>query len=82
MQDQWLSIAEYARHYNISDMTVRRRIKTGKIHAVLKDGKYFIPMDVDDTSWTNQSPEHQFNSSSTRPHQSMNGRSQNHGREL
>lgn len=79
MQDQWLSIAEYARHYNISDMTVRRRIKTGKIHAVLKDGKYFIPIDVDDTPWTDQSPKHQFESLSTRPHQSMNGRSQSHG---
>jgi hypothetical protein len=25
-------------------MTVRRRIKTGKLHAVLKEGKYFIPV--------------------------------------
>ena len=41
---KWLSIVEYARTYSISDMTVRRRIKTGKLDAVLKDGKYFIPV--------------------------------------
>lgn len=45
MPGQWLSIVEYARSYNISDMTVRRRIKTGRLEAVLKDGKYFIPVD-------------------------------------
>ena len=44
MSDQWLSIAEYARQFHVSDMTVRRRIKSGKINAVLKDGKYFIPV--------------------------------------
>jgi hypothetical protein len=43
MSDQWLSIVEYARQFNMSDMTVRRRIKTGKIQAVLREGKYFIP---------------------------------------
>ena len=42
--EKWLSIVEYARTYAISDMTVRRRIKTGKLDAVLKDGKYFIPV--------------------------------------
>ncbi len=40
---EWLSIVEYARHYQVSDMTVRRRIKTGRLQAVLKEGKYFIP---------------------------------------
>ena len=44
MAEKWLSIVEYARTYNVSDMTVRRRIKTGKLNAVLQDGKYFIPM--------------------------------------
>ena len=43
MAEHWLSISEYARRYSLSDMTVRRRIKNGRIHAVLKDGKYFIP---------------------------------------
>ena len=43
MTEQWLSIVEYARTYQVSDMTVRRRIKTGKLHAILQDGKYFIP---------------------------------------
>ena len=47
MAQQWLSIVEYARAFNISDMTIRRRIKTGKLVATLKDGKYFIPVDVD-----------------------------------
>ncbi len=44
MAEQWLSIVEYARAFAMSDMTVRRRIKNGKIKAVLKDGKYYIPV--------------------------------------
>lgn len=44
MAEQWMSIVEYARSFSVSDMTVRRRIKSGKLHAVLKDGKYFIPV--------------------------------------
>lgn len=44
MAEQWLSIVEYARTFKVSDMTIRRRIKTGKLHAVLKDGKYYIPI--------------------------------------
>ena len=47
MAEQWLSIVEYARSYSVSDMTVRRRIKTGKLHAVLKEGKYYIPVAVE-----------------------------------
>lgn len=43
MSDHWLSIVEYARRHNISDMTVRRRIKSGRLHAVLREGKYYIP---------------------------------------
>lgn len=38
----WLSIVEYARHHDVSDMTVRRRIKTGRLKAELRDGKYYI----------------------------------------
>jgi hypothetical protein len=44
MAEQWLSIVEYARTFAVSDMTVRRRIKTGKLQAVLKEGKYYIPV--------------------------------------
>ena len=55
MAQQWLSIVEYARAFNISDMTIRRRIKTGKLQATLKDGKYFIPVDVE--SIPSQPPE-------------------------
>ena len=44
MTEQWLSIVEYARTFKVSDMTIRRRIKTGKLHAILQDGKYFIPV--------------------------------------
>ena len=50
MAEQWLSIVEYARTTGISDMTIRRRIRTGKIKAELKDGKYFIPLAVDQTT--------------------------------
>lgn len=45
MADQWYSIVEYAREFAVSDMTVRRRIKTGRLPAVLRDGKYYIPVD-------------------------------------
>lgn len=44
MAEQWLSIVEYARTFAVSDMTVRRRIKTGRLQAVLKEGKYYIPV--------------------------------------
>jgi hypothetical protein len=44
MTEQWYSIVEYARTFAVSDMTVRRRIKTGRLKAVLKDGKYYIPV--------------------------------------
>ena len=44
MAEQWLSIVEYARAFSVSDMTVRRRIKTGRLRAVLKEGKYYIPV--------------------------------------
>jgi hypothetical protein len=47
MAEQWLSIVDYARATGISDMTIRRRIRTGRIKAELKEGKYFIPVDVD-----------------------------------
>ncbi len=43
MNDQWLTIVEYARACNVSDMTVRRRIRNGKLNAILRDGKYLIP---------------------------------------
>lgn len=46
MAEQWYSIVEYARTFKVSDMTVRRRIKTGKLRAVLKEGKYFIPVQM------------------------------------
>lgn len=50
MTEQWLSIVEYARETGISDMTIRRRIRTGRISAELRDGKYFIPVTVDSAS--------------------------------
>lgn len=42
MAEQWLSIVEYAKKHDISDMTVRRRIRAGKVEAELREGKYFI----------------------------------------
>jgi hypothetical protein len=44
MAEQWLSIVEYARATGISDMTIRRRIRCGRIKAELRDGKYYIPV--------------------------------------
>ena len=40
--EHWLSIIDYARMFNVSDMTVRRRIKAGKLPAKLIDQKYYI----------------------------------------
>ena len=44
MTEQWLTIIEYARACNVSDMTVRRRIRNGKLNAILREGKYLIPL--------------------------------------
>ena len=52
MGQRWLSIVEYARTYSVSDMTVRRRIKNGKLQAQLKDGKYYIPVDYEKVAET------------------------------
>ena len=49
MQDGWISINDYARKFNVSDITVRRRIRQGKIPAELKNGKYYIRADGQDT---------------------------------
>jgi hypothetical protein len=79
MAEQWLSIVEYARTFKVSDMTIRRRIKTGKLHAVLKDGKYYIPIpfseggkrsqpvEIDDPSQGN----YRYESAPARPQQEM-----------
>lgn len=61
----WLSIVEFARKNNVSDMTVRRRIKNGKLKAVLQDGKYFIDpalVDEKDDSCLSQYPSVKENS--------------------
>jgi excisionase family DNA binding protein len=42
---QWLSIVEYARTFGVSDMTVRRKIKTGKLEHEMRGNKYFIRVD-------------------------------------
>ena len=42
MNSQWCSITEYSRRLNISEMTVRRRIKSGKLVTKMSDGKYYI----------------------------------------
>ena len=41
-QNEWVSISEYARRFNLSEITVRRRIKQGRVNAELKNGKYYI----------------------------------------
>lgn len=56
MTEQWLTLAEYARKYGMSDQTVRRRIKSGKIPAVLKDMKYYIRVTGHEVSSVDSSP--------------------------
>src|SRR5579859_7550667 len=38
----WLTIREAALALGISDLTVRRRIKDGRMEHTLRDGKYFV----------------------------------------
>ena len=45
MSEQWLTIIEYARNKCVSGMTIRRRIKSGKLSAVIRNGKYYIHND-------------------------------------
>jgi hypothetical protein len=54
---EWLSIVEYARTYAVSDMTVRRRIKTGRLHAELREGKYYIPVRSEDSFLSSAVPQ-------------------------
>ena len=71
MAEQWLSIVEYARATGISDMTIRRRIRTGKIKAELKDGKYFIPLAVDHATGAvivNKQPQQSYSSHPVKNH--------------
>lgn len=67
MQEQWLSIIEYARIFNISDMTVRRRIKSGRLKASLRDGKYFIFVSTDERGNLQKNPTHSPAAVAARP---------------
>ena len=42
---EWMSIVEYARAFGVSDMTVRRKIKTGKLDHEMRGNKYYIKVD-------------------------------------
>ena len=57
MQDGWISINDYARKFKVSDITVRRRIKQGKIPAELKNGKYYIRADYQEPSTITEQPQ-------------------------
>ncbi|MBF0440352.1 MAG: hypothetical protein HQK54_00455 [Oligoflexales bacterium] len=80
MSEQWLSIIEYSRTFSISDMTVRRRIKNGRIKANLIDGKYYIPVDsnqfkdIDDR----QKPQHTVNQGPVKAFMEFHGKPSNH----
>lgn len=69
MAEQWLSIVEYARATGTSDMTIRRRIRTGKIRADLRDGKYFISVSGNQVIDSSSRPQlnSQTNNSSSKP---------------
>jgi excisionase family DNA binding protein len=51
---EWLSIRDAAQAMGVSDLTVRRRIKDGRIEHRLRDGKYYVR--VSTTAGTNLSP--------------------------
>lgn len=40
----WHTLQEASRTLNVSEITLRRRIKSGKIQAKLEHGKYFIKL--------------------------------------
>jgi hypothetical protein len=89
VQQEWLSIVEYARAFDVSDMTIRRRIKNGKLRAVLKDGKYFIPLEgataspgVHSQMQQPSTMQNQMNMQMTSPHHAgthLNSPMMNHG---
>jgi hypothetical protein len=41
-QCDWIDIMEYSHREKVSLSTIRRRIKSGKIQCVKKEGKYYI----------------------------------------
>lgn len=65
---EWLSIVEYARAFDVSDMTIRRRIKTGKLQAVLKEGKYYIPVEGASAEPTMNNQHSQMTQQQSNPH--------------
>jgi hypothetical protein len=40
--DEWLTIRQAAEHLGLSDLSVRRRIKDGRLAHRLVDGKYYV----------------------------------------
>lgn len=38
----WISIKEYTQKHSVSDSTIRRHIKSGKIRSKMVDGKWFL----------------------------------------
>lgn len=43
IENEWLSLTEYASEYGISVSTLRRRIKGNKVKYKLIHGKYYLP---------------------------------------
>ena len=73
MSQAWLSIVEYARAFSISDMTVRRRIKTGKLRSEMRDGKYYVPVEVDENGQYKRIGTLSNNTNSTKRPESRSG---------
>lgn len=61
---EWLSIRDAAQTLGVSDLTVRRRIKDGRIKHTLRDGKYFVHLAPDNAV---QEKSHQGSEREARP---------------
>lgn len=48
--ERWMTIREAALALNLSELTVRRRIKDGRLAHRLVDGKYFVRLEHEQTS--------------------------------
>ena len=52
-----LTIQDAMKHFNVSERTIRRWIKQGKVNAEKVDGRYFIHVDLKDSMTDDRTPD-------------------------
>ena len=54
MASSWLTLQEYSTQLGISISTLRRKIKTGEIEYIFKNGRYFLKASVEKESFSSK----------------------------